>query len=249
MTARFQDRTVLITGASRGVGRAVAVAFAGEGAFVFVGYQRRQDAADETLAELRAAGGAGESLALDVRDRQAVDRAVARALETRGGVDVLVNNAGVVRDDHLSLMEPAAWDDVLAVNLTGVFNCCRAVLGPMMARRQGVVVNIASVAGLHASPGQANYAASKGGVIALTRTMAAEVAARGVRVNAVALGLLSTGMAARLDHRVARRQKERIPLGRFGTAEEAAAAVLFLASGEASYLVGQTLVVDGGLSL
>ncbi len=247
--ATFDDATVLVTGASRGVGRAIAAAFGARGAFVFVGYNQRRDGADETVAQIEAAGGAGEALALDVRDRQAAEAAVERAVQQRGAVDVLVNNAGVVRDDHVSLMEAAAWDEVLAVNLTGVFNCSRAALQPMMAAGRGVIVNVASVAGLHASPGQANYAASKGGVVALTRTMAAEVAKRGVRVNAVALGLLSTGMAARLDHRVARRQTERIPLGRFGTAEEAAAAVLFLASDEASYLVGQTMVVDGGLSL
>ena len=247
--ATFDDATVLVTGASRGVGRAIAAAFGARGAVVFVGYNQRRDGADETVAQIEAAGGAGEALALDVRDRQAAEAAVERAVQQRGAVDVLVNNAGVVRDDHVSLMEAAAWDEVLAVNLSGVFNCSRAALQPMMAAGRGVIVNVASVAGLHASPGQANYAASKGGVVALTRTMAAEVAKRGVRVNAVALGLLSTGMAARLDHRVARRQTERIPLGRFGTAEEAAAAVLIMASDAASYLVGQTMVVDGGLSL
>ena len=249
MSGRFADQTVLVTGASRGVGRALAEAFGREGAFVLVAFHRREDAAAEALAAVLAAGGDGETLPLDVRDRAAVDRAVDRAVEARGALDVLVNNAGVVRDDHISLMDPGAWDEVLAVNLTGVFNCSRAALRPMMARRRGAIVNVASVAGLHASPGQANYAASKGGVVAFTRTVAAEVAPRGVRVNAVALGLLSTGMAARLDHRVARRQRDRIPLGRFGEAAEAAAAVLFLASDEASYLVGQTLVVDGGLSL
>ena len=247
--ALFDQKTVIVTGGSRGVGRAIALAFGAEGAFVFVGFHQRQDAAAETLEQINGAGGEGEVLPLDVRDRDVVSQAVASVVERRGSVDVLVNNAGVVRDAHLSLMEAGAWDEVLAVNLTGVFNCSRAALQPMMAQRQGVIVNIASVAGLHASPGQSNYAASKGGVVAFTRTMAAEVAARGVRVNAVALGLLSTGMAARLDHRVARRQRERIPLGRFGEAREAADVVLFLASDQASYLVGQTLVVDGGLSL
>ena len=246
---RFLDRTVVVTGASRGVGQAIALAFGNQGAYVHVGYLQRRQEALETVSEIQAAGGDGAVLPMDVRDRQEVEQRLGEVLQQRGGVDVLVNNAGVVRDDHVSLMDPEAWDEVLSVNLTGVFNCSRALLQGMMARRRGVIVNIASVAGLHASPGQANYAASKGGVVALTRTMAAEVAARGVRINAVALGLLSTGMAARLDHRVARRQKERIPLGRFGTGEEAAEVVLFLASEQSSYLVGQTLVVDGGLSL
>jgi 3-oxoacyl-[acyl-carrier protein] reductase len=249
MPPQADRRTVLVTGASRGLGRAIAVAFGGQGDFVCVAYGRRQGEAEATLEAVREAGGQGRLLGFDVRDRGAVRGAVSEVLEERRRVDVLVNNAGLSRDNLAPLLTEADWQEVLGVNLTGVFNCCQAVLQPMLARKQGVIVNVASVAGLHASPGQANYSASKGGVVALTRTLAAELAPRGIRVNAVVPGLLSTGMAARLDHRVVRARQQQIPLGRVGAAEEVAAVVLFLTSPAASYVVGQALVVDGGLSL
>jgi 3-oxoacyl-[acyl-carrier protein] reductase len=246
---RFEGQTVLVTGASRGLGRAIAVAFGAEGAHVVVGYRARGEDAAVTRAAVEAAGGSAEQAAFDVRDRRAVDAAVAGVLARRGAIDVLVNNAGASQDELFPLMSAESWDEVIAVNLSGVFHCARAVVRPMIAMGKGAIVNVASVAGLHASPGQANYAASKGGVVALTRTMAAELAPRGVRVNAIVPGLIATGMAARLDPRVAERKRERIPLGRFGAPDEVARAALFLASADASYLVGQALVVDGGLTL
>lgn len=247
--SRFEDRTVLVTGASRGLGRAIATAFAEERAFVLVGYREREQEAAGTLEEVQRVGGDGELLRFDVGDRAAVERAVDRALARRSGIDVLVNNAAVARDNMVLFLGAEDWDQVLRTNLTGAFNCCKAVVQPMLAQRAGCIVNVASVAGLHASPGQLNYAASKGGMVALTRTLAAELAPRGIRVNAVVPGLLSTGMGTRLDHRQVRRRVERIPLGRPGEAEEVARVVLFVASDEASYLVGQALVVDGGLTL
>ena len=246
---RFTGRTVLVTGASRGLGQAIAAAFGGEGAFVYVAYRSHERGAAQTLEAVRAAGGEGAAIALDVRDGKSVDAAIERALAERGALDVLVNNAAVTRDNLLALMAPDDWDEVLATNLGGVFRCTRAVVRSMLARGRGAIINVGSVAGLHASPGQASYAASKGGVLALTRTLAAELAPKGIRVNAVVPGLVSTGMAARLDHRVAARRREAIPLGRFGTADEIARAVLFLASDDASYIIGQALVVDGGLTL
>lgn len=242
-------RIVVVTGASRGLGRAIAVAFGARGDFVYVSFATREADGEETLRLVRAAGGDGALLPVDVRDRAAVDAAVDEVTRARGGLDVLVNNAGLASDEPFAMMAQASWDDVLAVNLDGVFHFCRAAVRPMLARKRGAIVNVASVAGLRASAGQANYAASKGGVLALTATLGAELAPRGVRVNAVVPGLIAAGMAARLDRRVADRVRGGIPLGRFGTAEEVAKAVLFLASDDAAYVVGQALVVDGGLSL
>jgi 3-oxoacyl-[acyl-carrier protein] reductase len=242
---RFADRTVIVTGASRGLGRAIAVAFAEEGAHVFVGYRSREQDARATLEQL---GGRGTLLRCDLTDRAAVTAAFDGVRAQRGGIDVLVNNAGVTRDNLVPLMSDDDWSEVVDVNLRGAFVCTKAAIGAMIARGGGAIVNVASVAGLHASPGQASYSASKGGLIALTRTLAAELGPRGVRVNAVVPGLLSTGMAARMDHRRLDERLARIPLHRVGTAQEAARVVLFLASEDASYVTGQAVVVDGGLT-
>lgn len=241
-------RIVLVTGASRGLGREIALAFAREGAFVAVGCRTREDKARETLEAVRAEGGDGEIARLDIRDPEAVNAVVDRLTRERGGLDVLVNNAGVARDALFAMMSAEDWAETVTVNLQGTFHCCRAALRPMMARRKGAIVNVASVAGLHASPGQANYAASKGGLLAMTRTLAVEMAPYGIRVNAVVPGLLKAGMAARLDHRVAEEKTRRIPLGRFGDAAEVARVAAFLASDAASYVVGQAIVVDGGMT-
>lgn len=245
---RFEGRAVLVTGASRGLGRAIATAFAAEGAFVWLGHRMHAADADAALAQVRASGGDGALLAFDVRSAEQVETAMARAAE-RGPLAVLVNCAGVARDALFALMDRSDFDEVIATNLTGTWHCCRAVIRGMLARRAGAIVNVASVAGVRASPGQANYAASKAGVIALTRTLAAEVAGRGVRVNAVVPGLFAGGMGERLDRRVLDARRAAIPSGRLGGPQELARAVLFLASDDASYVVGQALAVDGGLSL
>jgi 3-oxoacyl-[acyl-carrier protein] reductase len=247
MSQRFEGRSVAVTGASRGLGRALAIAFAREGARVGIGYRARGADAADTLAAVTAAGGSGEILAFDVRDPAAVDRELGRFAE--GGLDVLVNNAAIVRDQLFLLLAPEDWREVVDVALTGVCHCCRAAVPFMLRGKRGAIVNVASVAGMRASPGQASYSAAKGGVLALTATLAAELAPRGIRVNAVVPGLLTTGMGERLDHRVVAATRARIPLGRLGDGDEVARAVTYLASDDSSYVVGHCLVVDGGLSL
>jgi len=244
---RFAGRTVLVTGASRGLGRDIALAFAGEGARVGIGYRSHAAEAEQVIAEIEAADGVAVAVSMDVRDEAGVRDAITQ-LASVDGLHVVINNAAIVRDQLFPLLDAQAWQDVLSVNLGGTYHVTRAAL-PFLLRTRGCVVNVASVAGMRASPGQANYSAAKGGVLALTTTLAAELAPRGVRVNAVVPGMLSTGMGARIDHRVAERRRATIPMGRFGTGDEVARAVLFLASDEAAYIVGQHLVIDGGLSL
>ena len=246
---RWEDSTVLVTGASRGLGRSIAKAFAAEGAFIGLGYHRFDQKAEQTLAEIQDMGGSATLVKADVRDAEAVDRAIRVFLAQRDGIDVLVNNAAIVDDKPFALMSADSWTAVLQTNLGGVYNCSRAVVRAMMAKGKGAIVNIGSVAGLIASPGQANYAASKAGIMALTRTLAVELAPKGIRVNTVVPGFLTEGMAQRLDRQRAEDRRSLIPLARFGNPEEVAHAVLFLASDDASYITGQQLVVDGGLSL
>jgi 3-oxoacyl-[acyl-carrier protein] reductase len=246
---RFIDKTVVVTGASRGLGRAIAVAFAGEGAYVYVAFRNRADEAARTLELIAKVGGQGTLLPFDVRDRNSVTEAIARVQRERQALHVLVNNAGLARDALFPLMSADDWHEVVDANLTGTFHCTSAAVRLMLPQKQGAIINVASAAGIRAAVGQANYSASKGGVLAFTRSLAAELAPRGLRVNAVVPGLLSTGMATRLDHRIAAEQKARIPLGRAGSAQEVAGVVLFLASDDASYVVGQCLSVDGGLTL
>lgn len=245
---RFASHTVVVTGASRGLGRHFAEAFAREGAFVVVGYRARKDEAEATLAACRAHGADGMSLAVDVRDRASVQTAFDAVFAARGSVDVLINNAGVHRDGMFALERPDDWDEVLGVNLGGVHHCTHAVARPMMARRSGAIVNVASVSAMRAVAGRSSYAATKAGVVAFTRVVARELAPHGVRVNALIPGFVDAGMAERMDRRAKETTREAIPLGRFGAPAEIAAAALFLASNEARYVVGHALVVDGGLT-
>jgi 3-oxoacyl-[acyl-carrier protein] reductase len=249
VVTRFAGARVLVTGASRGLGRAIALAFGAEGAHVWLGHAARTDAAERAAAAIREAGGGATPLQFDVTDAAAVEAAVAAAVAERGGIDVCVHAAGVVRDSMFALSDAGDWDEPVRVNLGGSLRVTRAVVRPMLAAGRGAIVHVASIAALRASPGQVGYAASKGGLVAASRTLAAELAPRGIRVNAIVPGLCSTGMVQRLDRRIVAQRVAQIPAGRLGTAEEIAAVALFLASDAASYVFGQAIVVDGGLSL
>lgn len=246
---KYNGKIVFVTGASRGVGRAIASRFAIEGALVGVGYHRFEKGAIQTKDEIEKAGGMAEVVQMDVREPESVNHAINSFIEKHKKIDILVNNAALVDDKPIALMSAKTWSSVIETNLGGVFNCTRAVVRNMISHKKGVIVNIGSVSGMAASPGQANYAASKGGIVALTKTLASELAPNSIRVNAVVPGLLTEGMAQKIDRRKAQAFKERIPLGRFGDPGEVAKVVAFLASEDASYIVGQAVVVDGGLTL
>jgi 3-oxoacyl-[acyl-carrier protein] reductase len=245
---RLEGRVALVTGASRGIGRAVALRLASEGAAVAVAYGSSEAAAGEVAAEARSHGVATTLLAADLADTAAAGTLVARAAEALGRVDILVNNAGLTRDQLAVRMSDSDWADVLAVDLTAAFTLCRAALRGMLRNRWGRIVNVSSVAGVTGNAGQANYSAAKAGLIGLTKALAKEVGGRGITVNAVAPGFVDTDMTSALPAALIERALTVVPAGRLGTAEEVAAAVAFLAAPEAAYVNGHVLHVDGGLA-
>ncbi len=242
---RLQDRVALITGSARGIGRATALAFAAEGAQVIV---CDMDAAggEQTAADIRTAGGRALFVQVDVTDRASVDALVQAAQAHFGRIDVLVNNAGVLRDRSLLKMTEQDFDFVINVNLKGVFNCTQAVAPLLAAQGSGVILNASSVVGVYGNYGQTNYVASKAGVIGMTRVWARELGPKGVRVNAVAPGFISTEMLAGIPDKVMEELKAKISLRRLGRPEDIANAYVFLASDEAAYITGHVLHVDGG---
>ena len=239
----------LVTGASRGIGRAVALQLAGDGFAVAVNYTASADKAGAVVDEIRAKGGTAVAIQADVSDPEAVASLVAKVEEELGSVTVLVNNAGITDDGLLLRMTPDQWDRVLSTNLRSVFLCTKAVLRGMIRAKRGRIVNISSVSGVAGNAGQANYAASKAGVIGFTKSIAKEVGSRGITVNAVAPGFIATDMTEALGDNVTDAATAQISLGRLGEPEEIASVVGYLASDGSSYITGQAIVVDGGLAL
>jgi len=243
---RLKDKVALITGGARGIGRSIALLFAQEGADIVIGDVDIQEA-NKTCLDIEALGKKALALQMDVTDYVKVEEAVNKILDKFAKVDILVNNAGITKDNLLIRMGQQDWDAVLSVNLKGAFNCIKAVSRPMIKQRSGKIINIASIIGIIGNPGQANYSASKAGLIALTKTAAKELASRNINVNAIAPGFIQTEMTAKLSQELQQKMKEAIPLDKFGTPDDVASTCLFLASDDSSYITGQTIVVDGGM--
>ena len=246
MTKPLENKIALVTGAARGIGQAIALQLAADGADLAL-CDVKAEWLEDTAAKVKALGRRAESYAMDVANGAAVGEAVAKVLADFGRIDVLVNNAGITRDTLLMRMSEEDWDAVLDINLKGAFLVTKAVVKPMMKQRSGAIVNIASVVGIMGNPGQANYTASKAGLIALTKTTAKELGSRNVRVNAVAPGFIRTAMTDKLAAPVKEAMLKMVPLGRLGEPEDVAKAVAFLASDAAAYVNGQTLAVCGGM--
>jgi len=243
----LEGKVALVTGGSRGIGRAVALELARAGAEVAVNYAASEGAAREVVREIKSLGRRAFPVRFDVADASAVAEGVKAVEEAFGRIDILVNNAGITRDGLLVRMKDEDWDRVLSVNLKGAFLVTRAVLPGMMKRRYGRIVNISSVIGFSGNPGQTNYAASKAGLVGFSRSLALEVARRGITVNVVAPGYIETDMTAALPEKAREALLAQVPMGRAGTPEEVAHAVVFLASDKASYITGTVVHVNGGL--
>ena len=242
-----EKRIVLVTGAARGIGRAVALALARPGTTIYVNDVVLGEEAENTRKAVEDQGAAARLLQFNVADQAAVQEGVDRIIQESGRLDILVNNAGITRDNLVLRMKEAEWDQVLGVNLKGAYNCIRAAAKPMIKQRYGRIINMASVVGVMGNAGQANYVASKAGLIGLTKAVARELASRNITVNAVAPGFIETEMTAALPEKVRAEMMAQIPLSRFGAPEEVAQAVVFLAGDAAAYITGQVIQVNGGM--
>lgn len=245
---RFKDKVVLVTGSTRGIGRQIATSFAHEGAQVII-LGRNQELAHQVRDEIVGQGLKADSFACDVTSLENVQEIINKILDKYRGIDILINNAGITKDNLLLRMSESDWDDVINVNLKGVFNCTKVVAKVMLKARAGKIINISSIIGITGNIGQANYAASKAGMIGFTKSVAQEFASRGITANAVAPGYIETDMTAQLKSSAQEELLKMIPLGRFGQPEDVAQTCLFLASDAANYITGQTIVVDGGMAI
>lgn len=245
--AQLEGRVAVVTGASRGIGRGIALELARRGAAVVVNYQASADAAAEVVRAITEAGGKAQAVQADVSNTEQAAALIKAATDAYGQIDILVNNAGTTRDNLIMLMKEEDWDVVINTNLKSAWNCSKAAVRTMMRKRYGRIINITSVSGIAGNGGQTNYSASKAGMIGLTKALAREVAARNITVNAVAPGFVGTDLTANLPSDIRAQLDAAIPLGRWGTVEDVAYAVAFLASDEAGYITGQVLSVDGGL--
>ena len=244
----LEGKIAVVTGASRGIGRAIAETLAAEGATVVVNYQSNAEAAEAVVSAITAAGGRAVAIRADVSDTAAAEGLIKAAIDAFGHIDIVVNNAGTTRDTLLLSMKEEQWDVVLSTNLKSVFNVCKAAARPMLRRKQGGrIINISSVSGIVGQPGQTNYAASKAGIIGFSKSLAKELGTRGITVNVVAPGFVLTDLTAGLSDELVQQTLGYIPLGRWGQAQEIAHAVAFLASDRASYITGEVLRVDGGI--
>lgn len=243
---RLKDKVALVTGGARGIGREIALCFARQGANIVI-WDVNPQAAEQTQKEIEGLGVQAMSAQVDVTNSKQVDESVNKILDKFQKLDILVNNAGITKDNLMLRMSESDWDLVIAVNLKGTFNCTKAVSRLMLKSKSGKIVNIASIIGIIGNFGQANYAASKAGIIALTKTTAKELSSRGICVNAVAPGFIQTEMTAKLPVEIQEKMLSAIPLGRFGRPQDVAELCLFLASNESDYITGQTIIIDGGM--
>jgi len=245
----FDDKVAIVTGASRGIGRAIALEFGGRGARVVVNYNQNSSAADKVVKTIMESGGEAFTHQADVSVFEQADGLVKAAIEEYGDLNILVNNAGITRDGLIMTMSESDWDDVIQINLKSTFNCCKAAIRHMLRRRYGRIINIASVSGIMGNPGQTNYSASKAGQIGFTRALAREVASRTITVNAIAPGFIQTDIWSTVPEDAQESLMDIIPLGRVGQPEEIAKAAAFLASDDAAYITGHILTVDGGIAM
>lgn len=243
----FKDKVALVTGASRGIGRAIALELADKGAHVVVNYAGNEAKANEVVKEIKALGRDSLAIQADVSNEESVQQMIKKTVEHFKKLDILVNNAGITKDNLMMRMKEEDFDDVININLKGVFLCTKAVTRQMMRQRHGKIINVASIVGVGGNPGQANYVAAKAGVIGLTKTTAQELASRNILVNAVAPGFIATDMTDELTDEQQKAILEKIPLAKLGQAEDVARVVRFLASDDAGYITGQTIHIDGGM--
>jgi 3-oxoacyl-[acyl-carrier protein] reductase len=245
--SRLDERVAIVTGAARGIGRAIALELARRGASVLVNYHHNADAASEVVTAIQAEGGTAQAFQADVSNYAQAEALIKEAVDSFGRLDILINNAGITRDMVIMMMSEEDWDVVITTNLKSAFNCSKAAVRHMMRKRYGRIINVSSVAGIAGNAGQTNYSASKAGLIGFTKALAREVAARNITVNAVAPGFIPTDLTESVPQEIKEASLEAIPLKRWGTPEEVAHAVAFLASDEAAYITGQVLSIDGGL--